>query len=106
MLHPRLSNPYRLTTHLDIIYLTTAGGGLAHFLISNFGRPLGLWTLDDQISGISALLSGSMLIVTMATKPLVPPQPLKGPDRISRGVSALDSNVANCQGGNMGLTCV
>lgn len=92
MLHPRLSNPYRLTTHLDIIYLTTAGGGLAHFLISNFGRPIGLWTLDDQISGISALVSGSMLALTLATKPLVPPQPMKGPDKISRGVSAMDSN--------------
>ncbi|KAF9109673.1 hypothetical protein BGX27_007345, partial [Mortierella sp. AM989] len=86
LLHPRLSNPYRLTTHLDVIYLTTAGAGLAHFMVYNFGRPLGLWTLDDQISGLSGLVSGSMLILSLATKPLVPPQPNKGPDRKSRGV--------------------
>ncbi|KAF9439361.1 RNA endoribonuclease [Entomortierella beljakovae] len=86
LLHPRLSNPYRLTTHLDIIYLATAGAGLAHFMVYNFGRPLGLWTLDDQISGLSGLISGSMLILTLATKPLVPPQPIKGPDRKSRGL--------------------
>ncbi|KAF9961654.1 hypothetical protein BGZ65_010392 [Modicella reniformis] len=87
LLHPRLSNPYRLTTHLDIIYLTTAGGGLTHFMLSNFGRPIGLWTLDDQISGLSAVVSGCLLAVALATKPLVPPQPEKGPERIiSRGV--------------------
>ncbi|KAI7828625.1 hypothetical protein BC939DRAFT_61773 [Gamsiella multidivaricata] len=86
LLHPRLSNPYRLTTHLDIIYLTTAGGGLIHFLYNNFGRPIGLWTLDDQVSGLSALVSGSMLTLTLATKPLVSPQPFKGPEKRSRGV--------------------
>ncbi|KAF9953162.1 hypothetical protein BGZ72_005638 [Mortierella alpina] len=86
LLHPRLSNPYRLVTHLDIIYLTTASAGLANFMENNFGRPLGLWTLDDQISGLSALVSGSMLALTLATKPLVPPQPIKGPEKRSRGV--------------------
>ncbi|KAF9291781.1 hypothetical protein BGZ68_002159 [Mortierella alpina] len=86
LLHPRLSNPYRLVTHLDIIYLTTASAGLANFMENNFGRPIGLWTLDDQISGLSALVSGSMLALTLATKPLVPPQPFKGPEKRSRGV--------------------
>ncbi|KAF9916044.1 hypothetical protein BX616_004750 [Lobosporangium transversale] len=86
LLHPRLSNPYRLPTHMDLIYLTTAGGGLAHFMIYNFGRPIGLWTLDDQISGLSSVISGLLLIVTLATKPLVPPQPKKGPEKRSRGV--------------------
>lgn len=28
-----------------------------------------------------------MLALTLATKPLVPPQPMKGPDKRSRGVS-------------------
>ncbi|KAF9402879.1 hypothetical protein BGX21_008287 [Mortierella sp. AD011] len=82
LLHPRLSFPYRLTTHLDIIYLATAGAGLAHFMVYNFGRPLGLWTLDDQISGLSGLVSVCMLVITLATKPLVPPQS----EKISRGV--------------------
>ncbi|KAF9174763.1 hypothetical protein BGX20_009843 [Mortierella sp. AD010] len=77
-LHPRLT----LTTHLDIIYLATAGAGLAHFMVYNFGRPLGLWTLDDQISGLSGLVSVCMLVITLATKPLVPPQS----EKISRGV--------------------
>ncbi|KAF9150173.1 hypothetical protein BG015_008030, partial [Linnemannia schmuckeri] len=86
LLHPRLSNPYRLVTHLDLIYLTTAGAGLIHFLLNDFGRPIGLWTLDDQISGLSAAISGCMLILTLATKPLVPPQPIKGPDKRSRGI--------------------
>ncbi|KAF9572321.1 hypothetical protein EC968_010045 [Mortierella alpina] len=86
LLHPRLSNPYRLVTHLDIIYLTTASAGLANFMENNFGRPIGLWTLDDQISGLSALVSGAMLVLTLATKPLVPPQPIKGPEKRSRGV--------------------
>ncbi|KAF9145848.1 hypothetical protein BGX30_006331 [Mortierella sp. GBA39] len=86
LLHPRLSNPYRLVTHLDLIYLTTAGAGLMHFLLNDFGRPIGLWTLDDQISGLSAAVSGCMLALTLATKPLVPPQPIKGPDKRSRGV--------------------
>ncbi|KAG0212547.1 hypothetical protein BGX28_006146 [Mortierella sp. GBA30] len=86
LLHPRLSNPYRLVTHLDIIYLTTAGGGLANFMENDFGRPIGLWSLDDQISGLSALISGAMLVLTLATKPLVPPQPIKGPEKRSRGV--------------------
>ncbi|KAF9932175.1 hypothetical protein BGZ67_004872 [Mortierella alpina] len=86
LLHPRLSNPYRLVTHLDIIYLTTASAGLANFMENDFGRPLGLWTLDDQISGLSALVSSAMLVLTLATKPLVPPQPVKGPEKRSRGV--------------------
>ncbi|KAG0343622.1 hypothetical protein BG004_005130 [Podila humilis] len=86
LLHPRLSNPYRLVTHLDIIYLTTGLGGLAHFMQNDFGRPIGLWTLDDQISGLSALVSAAMGILTLATKPLVPPQPKKGPEKRSRGV--------------------
>ncbi|CAO3567640.1 unnamed protein product [Mortierella alpina] len=86
LLHPRLSNPYRLVTHLDIIYLTTACAGLANFMENNFGRPLGLWSLDDQISGLSALASGAMLVLTLATKPLVPPQPFKGPEKRSKGV--------------------
>ncbi|KAF9410567.1 hypothetical protein BGZ94_001603, partial [Podila epigama] len=86
LLHPRLSNPYRLVTHLDIIYLTTGLGGLTHFMIYNFGRPLGLWTLDDQISALSAVVSAAMGILTLATKPLVPPQPNKGPDKRSRGI--------------------
>ncbi|KAF9190285.1 hypothetical protein BGZ50_000316 [Haplosporangium sp. Z 11] len=86
LLHPRLSNPYKLVTHLDIIYLATAGGGLFHFLQNNFGRPIGLWKLDDQISGLSAVVSGCMLCLTLATKPLVPPQPIKGPEKRSRGV--------------------
>ncbi|KAG0358957.1 hypothetical protein BG005_001558 [Podila minutissima] len=86
LLHPRLSNPYKLVTHLDIIYLTTGLGGLAHFMQNNFGRPLGLWTLDDQVSGLSALVSAAMGVLTLATKPLVPPQPNKGPDKRSRGV--------------------
>ncbi|KAF9928521.1 hypothetical protein FBU30_002320 [Linnemannia zychae] len=86
LLHPRLSNPYRLVTHLDLIYLTTAGAGLIHFMLNDFGRPIGLWTLDDQISGLSAAVSGCMLILTLATKPLVPPQPTKGPEKRSRGV--------------------
>lgn len=87
LLHPRLSNPYRLVTHLDIIYLTTGAAGLFHFLQNNFGRPLGLWTLDDQISGLSALVSASMCVLTLATKPLVYPQAHKGPGKRSRGVS-------------------
>ncbi|KAF9913001.1 hypothetical protein EC991_005869 [Linnemannia zychae] len=86
LLHPRLSNPYRLVTHLDLIYLTTAGAGLVHFMLNDFGRPIGLWTLDDQISGLSAAVSGCMLALTLATKPLVFPQPMKGPDKRSRGV--------------------
>ncbi|KAF9350978.1 hypothetical protein BGX26_010892 [Mortierella sp. AD094] len=86
LLHPRLSHPYRLTTHLDVIYLATAGAGLAHFMAYDFGRPLGLWTLDDQISGLSGLVSSCMLVLTLATKPLVPPQPTKGPEKRSRGV--------------------
>ncbi|KAG0032801.1 hypothetical protein BGZ82_006378 [Podila clonocystis] len=86
LLHPRLSNPYKLVTHLDIIYLTTGLGGLAHFMQNNFGRPLGLWTLDDQVSGLSTLVSAAMGVLTLATKPLVPPQPSKGPDKRSRGV--------------------
>lgn len=86
LLHPRLSYPYRLVTHLDLIYLTTAGAGLMHFMLNDFGRPIGLWTLDDQISGLSAAISGCMLVLTLATKPLVPPQPMKGPDKRSRGV--------------------
>ncbi|KAG0219462.1 hypothetical protein BGX33_002732 [Mortierella sp. NVP41] len=86
LLHPRLSNPYRLVTHLDLIYLTTSIAGLLHFMVNDFGRPIGLWTLDDQISGLSAAVSGCMLVLTLATKPLVPPQPMKGPDKRSRGV--------------------
>ncbi|KAG0376995.1 hypothetical protein BGX24_006869, partial [Mortierella sp. AD032] len=86
LLHPRQSNPYRLVTHLDLIYLTTAGAGLVHFMLNDFGRPIGLWTLDDQISGLSAAVSGCMLALTLATKPLVFPQPMKGPDKRSRGV--------------------
>ncbi|KAI1311040.1 hypothetical protein EDD11_003582 [Mortierella claussenii] len=100
LLHPRLSNPYKLPTHLDVIYLTTTGAGLTHFMQSNFGRPIGLWTLDDQISGLSTVISGLMIILTLATKPLVPPQPSKGPEKRSRGVispetrSSLYSRVA------------
>lgn len=56
-------------------------------MLNDFGRPIGLWTLDDQISGLSAAISGCMLVLTLATKPLVPPQPMKGPDKRSRGVS-------------------
>jgi len=89
LLHPRLSNPYRLVTHLDIIYLTTGAAGLLHFLQNDFGRPLGLWTLDDQISGLSALVSAAMCVLTMATKPLVLPQAHKGPGKRSRGVSLI-----------------
>ncbi|KAG0052672.1 hypothetical protein BGZ83_002281 [Gryganskiella cystojenkinii] len=86
LLHPRLSNPYKLVTHLDIIYLTTGMSGLLHFMKNDFGRPLGLWTLDDQISGLSALVSAAMCFLTLATKPLVPPQPHKAPGKKSRGV--------------------
>ncbi|KFH65450.1 hypothetical protein MVEG_08928 [Podila verticillata NRRL 6337] len=86
LLHPRLSHPYKLITHLDIIYLTTGLGGLAHFMQNNFGRPIGLWTLDDQVSGLSALVSTAMGVLTLATKPLVPPQPNKGPEKRSKGV--------------------
>jgi hypothetical protein len=86
LLHPRVSNPYKLVTHLDIIYLTTGGAGLIHFMQNDFGRPLGLWSLDDQISGLSALVSAAMCILTLATKPLVYPQTHKAPGKRSRGV--------------------
>ncbi|KAF9971933.1 hypothetical protein BGZ73_005023 [Actinomortierella ambigua] len=84
--HPRRSSPYKIITHLDIIYLVTALMGMLHFVQHDFTRDMEEWSMDDKVIAASTLLSISMGAITLATKPLVPPQPVKGPGRVSKGV--------------------
>ncbi|KAG0234477.1 hypothetical protein BGW42_006558 [Actinomortierella wolfii] len=89
--HPRRSSPYKILTHLDIIYLTTALMGVLHFVHHDFTRDVDGWSMDDKATAVSTLLSISMCAITLATKPLVPPQPIKGPGRVSKGVISPES---------------
>ncbi|KAG0270205.1 hypothetical protein DFQ27_009583 [Actinomortierella ambigua] len=89
--HPRRSSPYKIITHLDIIYLATAIMGVLHFVQHDFTRDVDEWSMDDKVIAVSTLLSISMGALTLATKPLVPPQPVKGPGRVSKGVISPES---------------